>query len=123
GSASTLTVTGAGFVNGAVVQVDGNARPTTFGSATSVSASLPASDVTTAGTSHTITVVNPTPCIGSACTSNGATLAVVPPPPAPTLTTISPNSAASIVPGGAPFTLTVTGTNSGGNPVAQVNGS
>jgi hypothetical protein len=121
GSATfTLTVTGTGFVNGAIVQVDGSARPTTFGTATQLTAALPASDVTTAGTSHTITVVNPPACVGSVCTSNGATLSVTTPPAAPTITTISPTSAAA---GGAAFTLTVTGTDFAGNSVVQANGS
>jgi hypothetical protein len=119
-AAFTLTVTGAGFVNGAIVQVDGSVRPTTFGTATQLTAALPASDVTTAGTSHTINVVNPTPCVASVCTSNGATLSVTPPPAVPTITTISPTSVAA---GGAAFTLTITGTDFAGNSVVQVNGS
>jgi hypothetical protein len=114
-----LTVTGTGFVNGALVQVDGSARPTTFGSATQLLAALPAGDVTTAGTTHTITVVNPSNCVGNLCTSNGVPLNVTTPPAAPTLTAISPTSVAA---GGPAFALTVTGTDFAGNSVVQVNG-
>ena len=79
-AAFALTVTGTGFVSGAVVQVDGSARVTTVSSSTSVTAALLATDVAATGT-HTITVVNPTPGGGS---SAGATLTVIPPPVAPT---------------------------------------
>ncbi len=118
-AAFTLTVTGAGFVSAATVQVDGSARPTTFRSATTVTAVLPASDVTSVGT-HTITVVNPTACVGGVCASNGVTLSITTPPAAPTITTISPSS---VTAGGQAFPLTVTGTNFVGTSVVQVNGS
>lgn len=66
----TLTVNGSGFVNGSVVEYDGSPRPTTFVSATQVTAQI--NDVISVG-QHTITVFNPAPGGG---TSNSATLTV-----------------------------------------------
>ncbi len=114
--AFTLTVTGTGFASGAVVQLDGTAKPTTFVSATQLTAAIPATDVASVGT-HTITVVNPTPGGGA---SNGVTLTVTTPPAAPTLSSISPTSVSA---GGAAFTLTATGSGFAGNSVVQVNGA
>ena len=58
GPAFTLTVNGQGFVSGSVVRWNGTARTTTFVSASSLTAAIPASDLTTAG-SRQITVLNP----------------------------------------------------------------
>jgi len=69
-----LTVTGAGFVSGATVRVDGATRPTTFLSATQVTAAMPASDVVSGGT-RAITVVSPTAIGGGR--SLGVPLSVV----------------------------------------------
>lgn len=55
--AFTLSVAGSGFASGAVVNWNGSARQTTFGSTAQVSAQIPATDVTTAGTAN-VTVVN-----------------------------------------------------------------
>ncbi|MFA6503840.1 MAG: fibronectin type III domain-containing protein [Patescibacteria group bacterium] len=49
-SAFTLTVTGAGFDALSVVRLDGSDRTTTFVSSTEMTAQIPASDLTTAGT-------------------------------------------------------------------------
>src|SRR5262249_5686431 len=49
GPAFTLTVNGGGFVSSAVVNVNGVAHLTTFVNATQLLASIPASDITTAG--------------------------------------------------------------------------
>ncbi len=59
-AAFTLTVTGTGFVSGATVNWNGNARTTTFVSSSKVTASINATDVATAGTAN-VTVVNPAP--------------------------------------------------------------
>ena len=116
-AAFTLTVAGTGFVTGSVVQVDGSNRTTTYGSATQLTATIPASDVVSAGT-HTITVFSPTPGGG---TSSGATLTVTAPPNVvPTLTSISPTS---VVGGSAAFTLAVGGTGFVNGSVVQVDGS
>ena len=58
--AFTLTVNGTGFVSGATVNWNGNARTTTFVSSSKVTASITATDVATAGTAN-VTVSNPAP--------------------------------------------------------------
>ena len=55
-----LAVDGGGFVNGAIVRWNGADRPTTFGSSTALTASIPASDLAAAGTAS-VTVFNPAP--------------------------------------------------------------
>ncbi|MFQ3660935.1 MAG: IPT/TIG domain-containing protein, partial [Chloroflexaceae bacterium] len=60
GAGFTLTVNGTGFVNGAVVRWNGANRPTTFVSATQLTATIPASDIATPGTAS-VTVFNPAP--------------------------------------------------------------
>jgi hypothetical protein len=76
GTASlALTVTGENYVGTSVVQVNGISRPTTYVSATQLSAVLPAADLALAG-NRSITVVTPAPGGG---TSAAATLAVVGP--------------------------------------------
>ncbi len=69
-SAITLTVTGTNFVSGATVDWNGAALTTTYSSSTQLQATIPASDLTGAGT-FTVTVVEPD---GSA--SNGQTFTV-----------------------------------------------
>jgi hypothetical protein len=56
----TLTVTGSNFVNGSVVRWNGADRPTVFVSDKSLTASIAASDLATAG-SATVAVYNPPP--------------------------------------------------------------
>jgi hypothetical protein len=70
--ALTVTVTGSGFVAGSTVDWNGTALTSSYVSATTLTAQVPASDLAAAG-SGTITVVNPTPGGG---TSNGATFSV-----------------------------------------------
>jgi len=60
GPAFTLTVNGAGFVNGATILWNGSARVTTFVSASQLTAAILASDITTANLIF-VTVSNPTP--------------------------------------------------------------
>lgn len=64
-AAFTLTVTGSGFAAGDVVQWNGAARPTTFVSATTLTAMIPASDVATPGTAS-VTVAAPGPLLSNA---------------------------------------------------------
>jgi hypothetical protein len=66
----TLTVRGANFVPGAVVNWNGSARSTTYVSASELQAQIPASDVTLAG-SALITVTNPSPGGGASSSSFG----------------------------------------------------
>lgn len=59
-TAFTLTVNGTGFVSGATVYWNGNARTTTFVNSSRVTATINATDVATAGTAA-VTVGNPAP--------------------------------------------------------------
>lgn len=101
GAAFTLTVNGNNFTANSTVNWNGNARTTTFVSATQLTAAIPATDIATAGTAS-VTVVTPAPGGG---TSNAQTFTINNPTPA--ITSLSPNSATA---GGAAFTLTVNGT-------------
>ncbi len=56
----TLTVNGTGFVSGAVVKWNGNARTTTFVSKSRLTATILSTDVAKANTAS-VTVANPTP--------------------------------------------------------------
>ncbi|MDD1660530.1 MAG: lectin like domain-containing protein, partial [Methanomicrobiales archaeon] len=104
GSAFVLTVDGTNLIPTSVVRWNGLARTTTYVSATRVTASIPASDIATAGTAQ-VTVFNPTPGGGS---SNSLTFTINPASnPVPAITILSPSSATA---GGPAFTLTVTGT-------------
>jgi hypothetical protein len=58
GAGFTLTVNGTNFVSGSTVNFNGNARTTTFVSATQLKAAILASDIATAGSSN-VTVTNP----------------------------------------------------------------
>jgi len=60
GTGFTLTVNGAGYVSGSVVNWNGSPRATTFVSAGQVTAAILASDIVTASTAR-ITVSNPAP--------------------------------------------------------------
>jgi hypothetical protein len=63
-SGFTLTVNGSGFDGGSVVRWNGADRPTTLLCPTRLSATIPTSDLSTAGTA-TVTVFNPAPSGGS----------------------------------------------------------
>ena len=60
GPAFTLQVTGTDFMPGSTVQWNGVSAPTTFLSSTQLQASIPAQDISTAGTAQ-VTVNNPNP--------------------------------------------------------------
>jgi hypothetical protein len=110
----TLTITGTNFVNGAVVRWNGSDRTTGFVSSTVLTATIPASDVATAGTAN-VTVFNPAPGGGE---SGAVTFTIN--NPAPTISSISP---ATTVAGSGGFTLVITGTNFVTNSVVRWNGS
>jgi len=88
-----LTVTGSGFISGSVVQWNGSTLPTAFVGSTELTASVPASDLASAG-SVQVTVFNPTPGGG---TSNALafniTSAASTPVPSGAVETIVPHSA------------------------------
>jgi hypothetical protein len=102
--AFALTVNGSGFISSSTVDWNGSVLPTTYLSATSLTAQVSAADVASA-TSASLTVVNPAPGGG---TSGAATLVVTASNPAPGLSSLSPTSA---VAGSGAFVLTVNGTN------------
>jgi hypothetical protein len=97
----TLTVNGANYVSGATVNWNGTALVTKFVNSSQLTASVPATDIATAGTAQ-VTVSDPSP----GGTSSSATFTIDNPKPA--ITSLSPNSA---ILGGAGFTLTVHGKN------------
>ncbi|MGH7496679.1 MAG: IPT/TIG domain-containing protein [bacterium] len=109
-----MTVTGANFVSGSIVRFDGVARATNLIRSTELTATIPASDLTTAGTFNII-VFNPAPGGGA---SNAQTFIVN--NPAPTTSSISPSN--KIV-GEAGFSMTVKGTNFIPASVVRFNGA
>ena len=70
-----LTVTGTNFVNTSKVRWNGVERTTTFGSATQLTAAIPATDLANAGTAN-VTVFTPTPGGG---TTSALTFTITPP--------------------------------------------
>lgn len=101
-SGFTLTVTGTNFVNASVVDWNGSARATIFVSATQLTASIPASDIASAGTAA-ITVSNSgVPSAPATFTISAAPLAV------PTIASIAPAGATA---GTSAFSLIVSGAN------------
>ena len=116
GPSFTLTVTGSGFVSGSKVRWKGVDRTTHYGSATTLTADIPAIDIATAG-SATVTIDNPTPGGGTSAAktftiSSGSN-------PVPVISSISPASATA---GGPAFTMAVTGTGFVGSSKVRWNG-
>jgi hypothetical protein len=70
----TLTVSGSGFLPSSTVRWNGAARTTTYVSPTSLTATIPASDLASPGTG-TVTVVNPSPGGG---VSNAQSVSITP---------------------------------------------
>lgn len=112
-AAFALTVTGSNFVSGAVLNFDGVAQPTTFVSATSLTATIPAAAIAAAGT-NSIIVANPAPLGG---TSSALSFTVN--NPLPVLSRVSPTSIAM---GSAAFTLTARGSNFNASSAVNFNG-
>jgi hypothetical protein len=114
GSGDTpITITGTGFISSSTAQWNGTALATTYNSATSLSATLPAADLTGSSASQ-ITVQNPAPGGGA---SAAATFNVN--SPVAVITAISPR----YVPPGSPATITVSGTGFESNSVVLWNTS
>ena len=114
GAGFTLTLTGTGFVAGATVNfgTDPTITPSSFTS-TQIVATIPAADITTAGTVN-VTVTNP----AGGGTSNAQTFTIN--NPVPMATSLFPNSATA---GGAAFTLTVNGSAFVSTSVVKFNGA
>ena len=115
GSAFTLTANGSGFVSSSKINWNGTALTTTFVSASQLTASVPASDIASAGTAS-VTVVTPSPGGGT----SGAQTFTISNSTVPTISSLSPSSATA---GGAAFTLTVNGTNYVSGATVNWNGS
>jgi uncharacterized protein (TIGR03437 family) len=113
GGPFTLTLTGSGFINGAVVRWNNNDRTTSFVSSTQLSAQIPASDIATVGTAA-VTVFNPAPGGG---TSGPQSFSIT---NGPTITSLTPSL---VLAGGAPFTLTINGANLTSGAQVRVNGN
>ena len=94
--AMTLTVNGSGFVSQSVVRWNGEARPTTFVSATSLQAAISAADIAAPGTAQ-VSVFTPAPG-GGASQSLSFSINAVP------RLTVSTSTAAT----GEPVTVTLT---------------
>ena len=91
GSGFTLTVAGMNFIASSTLQWNGSNRTTTYVSATSLTASITASDVAVSATAS-ITVVNPTPGGGTSAAANfsiGCSIQIAIDPQAPQLATVS----------------------------------
>lgn len=100
--AFTLTINGNSFVEGAAVRWNGNARTTTFVSASQLTANINAADLATPGL-VSVTVTNPAPGGG---TSSASSFTVTAPNPLPQLTSLTPSA---VTQGGVAFSLTVNG--------------
>jgi hypothetical protein len=72
GSTFTLTATGTNFYSSSVINWNGSAKTTTFVNATTLTASITAADIASAGTA-TVTITNPAPGGG---TSSGQTFTI-----------------------------------------------
>ena len=112
GPGFVLTVNGGNFLPNAAVDWNGAALPTTYVSASQLTAQVSAALIAASGTAK-ITVVNQGPV-----SSNQLSL-YVSSTPAASLASLSPSSAP---PGGAAFTLTVAGTGFAANSTVQWNG-
>nr|WP_246408963.1 IPT/TIG domain-containing protein [Granulicella aggregans] len=109
----TITVSGSGFVAASVINFNGAALSTTYTSATSLQAQVPASALT-AGGDVSVTVSNPTPGGGSSPASTFAVMS-----PTPSVSSISP----AYIPQGLAVTLTISGSGFESNSVVKWNGS
>ena len=109
----TLTVTGGNFLSTATIAWNGIALPTTFFSASKLTALVSAALIAATGTAK-ITVVNDGPV-----SSNQLPL-YISSTPAASLASLSPSAAA---PGGAAFTLTIAGAGFAATSTVQWNGA
>jgi hypothetical protein len=105
GAATTITVTGSGFVSSSTIHWNGTLLATTYASPTSLTALVPAAQLAAAGT-ELVTVLNPSPGGGTSASVNFTIEAVS--NPVPVLNSITPSSATA---GAAALILTVNGAN------------
>ncbi len=112
--ATALTVKGTNFQNGALILWNGTQLTTTFADPTTLTATIPANLLTTAGT-FPIIVRNP-----DTLTSPPANFQVTTTTPPPTLTSLNP---ATVQQGSAAFTLILNGANFQPGATARWNGT
>ncbi|MBU6142178.1 hypothetical protein KGO95_03650 [Patescibacteria group bacterium] len=110
----TLAITGTDFVTDSIVRFNGSDRTTTFVSSTTLQATIPASDMTTAGI-YDISVYNPGPGGGTT-----AELDFTVANPLPVITAISPSEKQ---PGDAGFTMSITGSGFLPSTAIQIEGA
>lgn len=115
GAAFTLTVAGTNFVNGSIVEWNGVALATVFGSATQLTATVPVADIAN-GKTVPVTVFNPAPDGGTSTPPLSFTINN----PVAEIESLSQISATA---GGASFTLTVTGGNFNATSLVEWNGT
>ncbi|MBS1827323.1 MAG: putative Ig domain-containing protein [Acidobacteria bacterium] len=114
-AAVSLTVKGANFVTGAIIQFNGtDLTPTTFVDANTLTASIPATQLTTTG-NFPVIVRNPDTQV-----SAPSNFSVTGTTPAPSLTSLNPTT---VQQGAAAFTLTLAGNNFQTGAVARFNGT
>ena len=113
----TLTVNGTNFANGVVVNWNGSPRPTTFVSATQLTAAITATDTAFSGPVNITVSSSTTTSLSSPFTMTAPTT----PLPVPVITTLLPANATA---GAAAFMLTVDATSANGGslvPCSVVN--
>ena len=111
-SAFSLTVNGTNFVNGTVVQWNGQNRTTTFSGPTAVSANIPATDLQSSGTANV-----------GAITPDGVTSSNTQPFTIGAMQSITSLNPVSHTVGFGAFTLTINGSNFSNTMVALWNGT
>jgi carboxypeptidase family protein len=100
----TTTVTGTGFLPGAVITINGTPRPTVLQNVTTASVTIPPEDLAT-GARLKVAALNPAPTVGP---SNALDLAVM--NPTPGVTAISPmTTEVKLEPNAPPLSLNVVG--------------
>jgi hypothetical protein len=114
-AAFTLTVNGSGFINGSVVNFNGNARATTFVSASQLTGSILATDVANVGT-PSVTVTNPSSGGG---TSNAVIFNVTASLITPTVT-VTPSPSSITTTQALSVTVAVSGGGSNPTPTGSV---
>ena len=114
--AFTLTANGTNFISGSTINWNGTPLTTTFVSASQLTATVPASNITTAGTAS-VTVFTPLPGGG---TSNALTFTINSTNPLPALTSLAPNTATA---GAGSFTMVANGSNFVTTSVIKWNGA
>src|SRR5262249_5930836 len=89
GTVFTLTINGSNFTSSSVANWNGSSRTSRFLSATRLTATISAADITSAG-SYSVTVSTPAP--GGGVSNALSFIVTAPPNPVPTLTSLNPST-------------------------------